>query len=157
MSIKSITAAALFLVFVGSFVAPQEASACGNPCYGGYSGYQSVQYPIPWYVYYQDPARYARETYTPVIYPTPLYVQTGINPNGSTRYGSNPTQALNYVPTNYSSGNNYYGQQTQYGNNYGNTGYNNGYGNTGFMMTGGSQANSMYGASSGGFMNTSGR
>lgn len=155
---------------------PQKAAACDyyDPCvssYGGSYGYhpsqiRSVQYPIPRYIYYQNPAQRYNDSfnYVPEIYPIPRYIQTGLNRSASTAYSSYGNYdygytypSLSYVPYNqtgssYAYGNNSYNNQPVYSN------YTNG--NTGFTMSGGNQnyyGNSGYGNSNGGFVNTSGR
>lgn len=140
-----VTAGIFALVFM--FATPNVAEAGCLATYTSCNDNYYQQYPVPQYVYYQDPSLRYRNSlnYTPVVYPIPLYVQTGINQNGYTTYNSyNPTSNLypqmTYVPYNT--------------NNYGYNPYasNNG----GFTMNGGSYAN-QYGASSNGFINTSGR
>lgn len=154
--------AALLLIFG----LPKAAAACSTSSCGGYP--QTPNYPQLRYVYYQDPARAYRESenYVPVVYPIPRYVQTGINANGTTNYAytAQPnSMGLSYVPygTTPTAGTPVYGNYSNpYSyNNYGNS-YNSGYGyNTGFTtgMNGGSSASTQYGASAGGFINTSGR
>ncbi|MES3005817.1 MAG: hypothetical protein V4664_02625 [Patescibacteria group bacterium] len=149
---------AIALIIV--FGLPRAAAACDyvyNPCgssYGHSSYPQTVQYPIPRYVYFQDPARYYNDTYTPVIYPMPLYVQTGVNPS-TVNYGTYSQQypSLSYVPVTSRTNTPAYGNYS-----YPTTSYNQPYSNynTGFSMGGGSQAG-QGGTSASGFINTSGR